>query len=54
MLGAAKKKNIPCLVSVPQLIGGGMVGIALADSISIMERTTRIAEMMGSADVIIE
>ena len=31
-----------------------MVGIALADSISIMERTSRIAEMMGSADVIIE
>ncbi len=54
MLGAAKKKNIPCLVTVPQLIGGGMVGIALADSISIMERTSRIAEMMGSADVIIE
>ncbi len=54
MLGAAKKKNIPCLVSVPQLIGGGMVGIALADSISIMERTSRIAEMLGSADVIIE
>ncbi len=54
MLGAAKKNNIPCLVSVPQLIGGGMVGIALADSISIMERTTKIAEMMGGADVIVE
>ena len=54
MLGAAQRNNIPCLVSVPQLIGGGMVGIALADSISIMERTTKIAEMMASADVIIE
>lgn len=54
MLGAAKKRNIPCLVSVPQLIGGGMVGIAIADSISILERTSRIANMMGSADVIIE
>ena len=54
MLGAAKKRNIPCLVSVPQLIGGGMVGIALADSISIMERTSQIAEMLGNADVIIE
>ncbi len=54
MLGAAQRKNIPYLVSVPQLIGGGMVGIALADSISIMERTTKIAEMMGGADVIIE
>ncbi len=54
MLGAARKKGIPCLVSIPQLIGGGMVGIAIADSISIMERTTRIAEMMAGADVIIE
>jgi len=54
MLGAAKKRGVPCLVSVPQLIGGGMVGIAVADSISVMERTTRIAKMLGSADVIIE
>jgi len=54
MLGVARKKNIPYLVTVPQLIGGGMVGVAVADSISIMERTSRIAEMMNSADVIIE
>lgn len=54
MLGAARKRNIPCLVTVPQLIGGGMLGVALADSISIMERSSRIAAMMSSADVIIE
>ena len=54
MLGAAKARNVPCLVTVPQLIGGGMVGVALADSISIMERTSRIAAMMREADVIIE
>lgn len=54
MLGAAYRKGVPCLVTVPQLIGGGMVGIAISDSVSIMERTTKIAEMMGSADVIIE
>jgi len=54
MLGAARKRNIPYLVTVPQLIGGGMVGIAVADSISIMERSSRIAAMMSSADVIIE
>ncbi|MCB9206334.1 MAG: hypothetical protein H6612_15075 [Ignavibacteriales bacterium] len=54
MLGAAKRKGIPCLVTVPQLIGGGMVGVAIGDSISIMERTSRIAEMLSSADVIIE
>lgn len=54
MLGAAYLKNVPYLVTVPQLIGGGMVGIALADSISIAERTTKVAQMMESADVIIE
>jgi len=54
MCGAAYQKGVPCLVTVPQLIGGGMVGIAIADSISIMERTTKIAKMMGTADVIIE
>ena len=54
MLGAAYAKGIPCLVTVPQLIGGGMVGICVGDSISILERTTRIAKMLGSADVIIE
>lgn len=54
MLGAARRRNIPCLVTVPQLIGGGMLGIALADSISIMERTSKIAAMLSSADLIIE
>jgi len=54
MLGAAYFKGIPCLVTVPQLIGGGMVGIAVADSISIMERTAKIADMLSHADVIIE
>lgn len=54
MLGAAYEKGIPLLVTVPQLVGGGMVGIAIADSISIMERSTKIAKMMESADVIIE
>ncbi len=54
MLGAAFKNNVPFLVTVPQLIGGGMVGIAVADSISVMERTTKVAEMLDSADVIIE
>ncbi|MBN1479712.1 hypothetical protein EH223_17525 [candidate division KSB1 bacterium] len=54
MIGAAQRAGIPCLVTVPQLIGGGMVGIAIADSISIMQRTTEIAHMLAEADVIIE
>ena len=54
MIGAGSRNNVPVLVTIPQLIGGGMVGIAVGDSISIMERSTRIANMMESADVIIE
>jgi hypothetical protein len=54
MLGAAYAKGIPILVTIPQLVGGGMVGLAIGDSISITERATRVAQMMQSADVIIE
>jgi hypothetical protein len=54
MLGAASARGIPVLVTVPQLIGGGMVGLAIGDSISITERTTKIAKMLHTADVIIE
>ncbi len=54
MLGAAHAKGIPILVTIPQLVGGGMVGLAIGDSISVTERATRVATMMQSADVIIE
>jgi hypothetical protein len=54
MLGAAHAKGVPILVTIPQLVGGGMVGLAIGDSISITERATRVAEMIQSADVIIE
>ncbi len=54
MLGAAHAKGVPILVTIPQLVGGGMVGLAIGDSISITERATRVAKMMQSADVIIE
>lgn len=54
MIGAGYEKKIPVLVTVPQLIGGGIVGLAIGDSISITERSTRIACMLDSADVIIE
>jgi hypothetical protein len=42
------------LVTVPQLIGGGEVGLAIGDSVSISERCYRIARLIESADVIIE
>lgn len=54
MLGAAHAKGVPILVTIPQLVGGGMVGLAIGDSISITERAMRVAKMMESADVIIE
>jgi len=54
MIGAGAKHNIPVLVTVPQLIGGGEVGLAVGDSLSLSERCYRIANLLDSADVIIE
>ncbi|MDD3941770.1 MAG: hypothetical protein PHR90_04775 [Sphaerochaetaceae bacterium] len=54
MLGIGAKMHLPVLVSIPQLVGGGYVGIAVGDSISIAERSARIADMLANAEVIIE
>ena len=54
MIGAGAYRNIPVLVTVPQLVGGGEVGLAIGDSLSISERCHRIARLIESADVIIE
>jgi hypothetical protein len=54
MIGAGAENNIPVLVTVPQLIGGGEVGLAVGDSLSLSERCYRIAHLLDSADVIIE
>ncbi len=54
MIGSAARQGKPALVSVPQLVGGGQVGLAIGDSISIAERCMRMASMLDSADVIIE
>lgn len=54
MLGAAAQRGIPVLVSVPQLVGGGGVGLAVGDSLSITERCMRMAQMISEAEVIIE
>lgn len=54
MIGAAAKRNVPVLVSVPALIGSRDVGLAIGDSISITERTRRLARMLAESDVIIE
>ena len=54
MIGAGARQGIPVLVSVPQLIGGGAVGLAIADSSTITQRCMRVAELLGAAAVIIE
>lgn len=54
MIGTGARKNLPVLVSVPQLVGGGNVGLCIGDSISITERSMRMAQMAGSADILIE
>ncbi|MDD4160287.1 MAG: hypothetical protein PHO18_05000 [Synergistaceae bacterium] len=54
MLGMGAEKGIPVLVTIPQMIGGGHVGLAVGDSITVAERSRRIADMLGTADVIIE
>ena len=54
MIGTGARKGLPVLVSVPQLIGGGGVGLCIGDSISITERCMKMAQMLGGADVFIE
>jgi len=54
MIGAGARKNVPVLVSVPQLIGGGMVGLCIGDAISLKQRSAMIAKILGEAGVIVE
>lgn len=54
MIGAGALRDVQVLVSVPQLVGGGEVGLSVGDSIPVSERSLRVAEILESADVIIE
>ena len=54
MLGAGAEHDLPVLVSVPQLIGGGGVGLAIGDSLSITERCSRMAKMIDDGAILIE
>jgi hypothetical protein len=54
MIGSGSRKNVPVLVSIPQLVGGGAVGLSIGDAISVSRRARLISQMLGSADVIIE
>jgi hypothetical protein len=54
MIGAGARRRIPVLVSIPQLVGGGAVGLAIGDAISITRRARLVAETLAGADVIVE
>ncbi|GMU94192.1 MAG: hypothetical protein AMXMBFR4_32500 [Candidatus Hydrogenedentota bacterium] len=54
MIGVGAAKGLPVLVTIPQLVGGGMVGLCIGDSVSLVERATRLAKMLDESDVIIE
>jgi hypothetical protein len=54
MLGAGASNDLPVLVTVPQLVGGGEVGMAVGDSIPVSGRCRRLAELLAGADVIVE
>ena len=54
MLGAASQRGVPVLVTIPQLIGGGAVGMSIGDSIPISQRSMRLSRMLAACDVIIE
>jgi len=54
MLGAGAAKGVPVLVTIPQLIGGGRVGIAIAESVPVSRRSMLLAKMLEQNDVIIE
>ncbi|MGC9327431.1 MAG: hypothetical protein ACP5I1_07335 [Candidatus Hinthialibacter sp.] len=54
MIGIGARKGLPVIVTIPQLVGGGLVGLCIGESIGVIERANRLARMLGSADVIIE
>ncbi len=54
MIGAAAETGIPLVVTVPQLVGGGSVGMDIADSTSMRDRSQRVAKVLSSCDVILE
>ena len=42
------------MVSIPQMIGGGEVGLCVGDSIQIHDRCERVSQILGQFSVIIE
>ena len=53
-IGVGAELGKPVLVTIPQLVGGGTVGLAIGDSLSIAERAARVADLLADAEVIVE
>jgi hypothetical protein len=54
MLGAGAEAEVPVVVSIPQLVGGGMVGLAVGDSIPLKRRSDLVAGILAGAGMIVE
>lgn len=54
MIGIGARKGLPVLVTIPQLVGGGLTGLNIADSIPVAQRAERVARALDAAEVIIE
>lgn len=54
MIGAGARRGCPVVVSIPQLVGGGAVGLVIGDSMSITQRARLVAEALAGSDVIVE
>lgn len=54
MIGIGAERGLPVIVSIPQMVGGGAIGLAIGDSVPISNRSMRLARMLDDADIIIE
>jgi hypothetical protein len=54
MIGAGARRDVPVVVSIPQLIGGGAAGLAIGDAVPITRRARMVADILEDADVILE
>jgi hypothetical protein len=54
MIGIGARRGLPVLVTIPQLIGGGAVGLCIGDSLTLTQRASRVAHLLATAEVIIE
>ncbi len=54
MIGAGAAAGVPVVVTTPQLVGGGAVGLALAESIPATVRSRQVAQILDQADLVIE